>query len=320
MVDIARQYGIDVPAFDPPQLRAMVQVVEDDHYTFQNFLSKFDTLRLFYRSPEVIGRVTREAVADAAADNVKYMELRFTPAALSKVRGFPLAEVMDWVIHSAQNAEAEYGVTTRLIASINRHEGVKLAEKVVKLAVDRLGNGIVGLDLAGNEAGFSAKPFTGMFREAKKAGLRLTLHAGEWGGAENVQEAIEMFDAERVGHGVRVLEDPHTVALAKERGTTFEVCPTSNFQSGVVTRLEDHPLPKMLAAGLNVTINTDDPGISDIDLSDEYQVACEALTLTVQELQQTIVGAARAAFRNHGENVRLVESLHTLFSGMQEGA
>ncbi|MCF6277894.1 MAG: adenosine deaminase, partial [Anaerolineales bacterium] len=245
MMDIAREHEITVPK-SLLRLSGLVQVQDEEPYTFTNFLDKFKTLRLFYRSPDVIHRVTHEAIQDAAIDNVKYMELRFTPVALSRAERFPLHDVIDWVCTSSAKAAAEFGITVKLIASVNRHESPELAEQVAWLAASHMQRGIVGLDLAGNEADFSGKPFAPIFREAKESGLKITGHAGEWGGAENVREAIEILGADRIGHGVRVLEDESAVALAKERGTVFEVCVTSNYQSGVVSALSAHPLPHML--------------------------------------------------------------------------
>ncbi len=295
MLDIARLHGITVP-FDTGSLSSLVQVQKSDPFTFQNFLAKFTTLRMFYRSPEVIHRVTREAVEDAARDNIRYIELRFTPVALSRAERFPLGDVMDWVCESAGQAAAEFKIRVGLLASVNRHESVELAEQVAWLAAERRERGVVGLDLAGNEAEFSARPFIGVFREARQAGLRVTVHAGEWGGAENVREAIEIFNAHRIGHGVRVLEDASVVALARERGVVFEVCITSNFQTGVVTALAAHPLMKMLEAGLNAVMGTDDPSISQISLSDEYRRACEDLGMSRAMLQERILAAAEAGY------------------------
>ncbi len=220
MQEIARAHGISVPTSTGP-LSNLVRVQTSEPPTYQNFLAKFNTLRMFYRSPEVIHRVTREAVEDAANDHVRHLELRFTPVALSRAERFPMGQVMDWVCESAQNAGKEFGVHIVLIASVNRHESVELAEQVAWLAAARMETGIVGLDLAGDEAGFSALPFLGIFKEAQESGLRLTVHAGEWAGADNVRQALEMFNADRIGHGVRVLEDPNTVALACERGTAI---------------------------------------------------------------------------------------------------
>ena len=149
MLDIARQHGITIPA-DVLRLSTLVQIQEEDKFTFQNFLAKFNTLRLFYRSPDAIHRITYEAIEDAAKHNVRYMELRFTPVALSRAERFPLHDVVDWVISSAKEASKKYDVIVRLIASVNRHESIDLAEQVAWLAVEHIQNGMVALDLAGN--------------------------------------------------------------------------------------------------------------------------------------------------------------------------
>jgi adenosine deaminase len=266
-------------------------------------------LRLFYRSPEVIHRVTSEAIEDAARDNVKYMELRFTPVALSRAERFPLADVVDWVCESTREASKKFGIQVRLIPSVNRHESPELAEQVAWLSAGRMDKGIVGLDLAGNEAQFPAEPFVSIFREAKQAGLKISIHAGEWGGPENVRQAIEQLDADRIGHGVRVMEDEYTVSLARNHQTCFEVCITSNYQTGVVKNLADHPLKKMIESGLNATINTDDPGISQITLSNEYKVAEESLGLSRETVRNCILAAARSSFLQESERQKLVDQL-----------
>jgi adenosine deaminase len=138
----------------------------------------------------------------------------------------------------------------------------------------------------------------------------VTIHAGEWGPARHVRDAIEEIGAERIGHGVRVVEDPEVVALARERGTAFEVCVTSNYQSGVVASLENHPLVKMLEAGLNVTINTDDPSISRITLSHEYYTACEELHMPQSTLKHRIVAAAQACFLPEDEKQALTQQIN----------
>ncbi len=306
MLDIARTHGLTVPD-SIMRLSGLVQVGDEEPYTFSNFLEKFKTLRLFYRSPGVIERVTREAVEDAAHDNVRYMELRFTPVALSRAERFPLHDVMDWVCDSANQTAEKLGVDVRLIASVNRHESPELAEQVAWLAADYQDKGIVALDIAGNEVEFPAEPFSPIFREAKESGLKITVHAGEWGGAENVREAIEVLGADRIGHGVRVLEDPDVVALAKERGTVFEVCVTSNYQSGVTPSLEAHPLRAMIDSGLTTTINTDDPSISRISLSGEFQMIHDQLGFPIDLLQELTVNAVNAAFLSEAEREKLMK-------------
>ncbi len=296
LFEIARAEQLTLPAPTVERFRALVQVRSHEPFTAENFLSKFRVLRLFYRSPEIIRRLTAEVVEDAADDGVRYMELRFTPVALSRARSFPLREVMDWVVTSANEAARRRGMVLRLIASVNRHEAPALAEEVAALAVEFRHRGVVGLDLAGDESQYPATPFAPIFQEARRAGLHITVHAGEWAGAGNVTEAIEALAAERIGHGIRVLEDPNAVALARERGIVFEVCPTSNYQSGVIPELHVHPLPDMLRAGLRATINTDDPSVSGIDLSHEFDLAHRTLGLSPQTLWQCTATALEGAF------------------------
>ena len=294
MMEIVRAHEMDVK--NTGYLRPLVQVDHEDAYTFENFLAKFGTLRLFYKSPDIIKRITWEAVEDAALDNIRYLELRFTPVALSRAEGFPMTQVVDWVIESVQEASAHFDILVRLLVSINRHESVAQAQKVIEIALDKKDKGIVGVDLAGNEADYSGEPFQELFKIVRQSGLRVTIHAGEWGGAENVKQAIEVLGAERIGHGIRVLEDPYTVALAKERGTLFEVCVTSNHHSGVVENLTDHPIKQMIQEGLNVTINTDDPSISRINLSSEYQTVNQVLGLPMRVVGDRVKAAAQGAF------------------------
>ena len=308
MLDIARQHGVTVPA-SMFNLSDLVQVQDKDPMTFTNFLDKFKTLRLFYKSPDVIDRVTREAVEDAARDNVRYLELRFTPVALSRAEGFPLNDVMDWVVASAQEAAKKFKIKVGLIASVNRHESPELAEQVAWLAAEHIKDGLTGLDLAGNEAEFRSEPFYGIFKEAKQAGLHITIHAGEWGPAENVSDALQNLSAERIGHGVRVLESEKATQLARELGAVFEVCVTSNYQSGVVGSLVEHPLPRMFEAGLKATVNTDDPSVSRITLSHEYQHVCEELLVPMDVLKNSVIDAAQAAFLPDVEKQELVASL-----------
>jgi adenosine deaminase len=308
MLDIARGHQITIP-YNITRLSELVQVQNGEPFTYQNFLAKFATLRMFYRSPEVIHRVTREAVEDAAKDNVRYLEMRFTPVALSRAERFPMGEVIDWVCESSQEAAKKFGIIVRLIASVNRHEDPALAEQVAWLAADRVHKNIVGLDLAGNEAEYNGQPFIGIFREAHQSGLRLTVHAGEWASAHSVREALTDLNTERIGHGVRILEDDEVVDIARERNTAFEVCVTSNYQTGVVESLASHPLMEMVEKGLNITLDTDDPSISQITLSDEYRQACENLGMTLTVLKERILASAQASFLPEKERTNLVEKL-----------
>jgi adenosine deaminase len=316
LADISREQGLNYK--DTAELRPLVQIFDQEPRTVENFLAKFGVLRQFYLTPEIIQRVTREAVEDAALDNVRYMELRFSPVALSRIRDFPLAEAMDWVIEAVHRASQEQGIGVNLIASVNRHESVDLAEQVIQLAVDRQAQGVVAVDLAGDEANFPADAFRQIFLNARQAGLYVCIHAGEWSGAANVAYAIEQIYVDRIGHGVRVVEDPAVVRLARATGTPFEVCITSNVQSGVVTSLENHPIRQMILEGLRVTINTDDPGISQITLSDEYQRAVKYVGLSKTQVADCIITAARVSFLDDEKRDELTRTLLEEISNLRE--
>ena len=309
LADVAREYRFELPGYEVEDFRPLVQIMPDDEHSSQAFLSKFETLRQFYQSQEVIERVAYEAVADAAADNIVYMELRFTPIALAREKGFELPEVASWVIDAVDRAKADFPIDVRLIVSMNRHESVELGAEHVDIAIQCMDRGVVGVDLAGAENLFPGAPFHSLFERAREAGLSVTIHAGEWAGPASISEAIDVLGATRLGHGVRIVEDLAVARQALERGTVFEVCPTSNVQSGVAPSFEEHPLARMNTMGLLTTVNTDDPGISSIKLTDEYVACVERLGLTIDDLKRQILYAAQAAFLPASDQAALMDRL-----------
>jgi len=304
--DIASEHGIDLPSYDIEYLRRFA-TVSDDPYDYRRFLEKFSFLRGFYTSQEALERVAYEAVADAAADNIKYLELRFNPVALARKQQFSYDDVAAWVCEAVDGAARDTGVRTNLIVQIGRDEPVNVASRLVDVALAFRDRGIVGVDLAGDEMLYPASTFAGVFREAKEGGLHITVHAGEAGDASNVAEAIELLGAERIGHGIRAVESDDVMALARERKVAFEVCPTSNIQTGLVDRISRHPLVDMVARRALVTINTDDPSICDTTLTDEYMVVVSAMGLMLDEIKQAILVAIDVSFQPESDRERLAE-------------
>jgi len=306
LAEIAMEHGIDLPARSTEELRPYVQVTEEEP-DFHRFLAKFRLLRRFYRSREAVERVAYEAAADAAADNVRYLELRFNPVALSRTQGFPLSDVVEWVSNAIARAQEEHDIMVRLILQIGRDEPLRVADEIVELAIAYRDRGVTGIDLAGDEVNYPPHRFVSPFRRAWREGLGITVHAGEVGGAENVRDAIRLLHASRIGHGVRVVENSDVVRFVREQNVTLEVCPTSNLQTGVVRAVSQHPLPDLIALGLKVTINTDDPSVSDTTLTDEYLVAMAAVGLTWKEMRQAVLNAVDAAFLPEEERRHLHE-------------
>lgn len=313
LVEIAVEHGIEMPEYDMETLRPFVQVMPDEPHSMQHFLGKFAMLRQFYRSLDVIERITREIVIDAAEDNVRYMELRFTPKALCNISQVSVREVVEVVCETARKTADEYNIIVRLIASMNRHESVEFGERVLRAAVDNQHNGIVALDLAGNEE-MSALPFREVFRDAKQEGLGVTVHAGEWNGASSVWDAVGNMYADRIGHGVRVLEDPAITNILVEREIALEVCPSSNVLSGIVPNLADHPLSELIKQGLKVTINTDDPIICNINLTDELYNVVTYIDLSLDDIKKSTIQAVRSSFLPLQERDTLVTQFQTWFA------
>jgi len=306
LVEIAQEHGIDLPSYDIEHLRSFV-TVKNEKPDFHLFLEKFRFLRRFYPTRAAVERVAYEAVADAAEDNVEYLELRFNPVAQSREQGFSLDQVTVWVCGAVARAQRDYGVRANLILQIGRDESLETASQIADIAVARRNDGIVGLDLAGDEVGYPARRFAEVFQRVRREGLGVTVHAGEAGGAENVREAIELLGARRIGHGVRSIENSDVVQLVRSREVTLEVCPTSNLQTSVVRRFWQHPLPDLMALNLRVTINTDDPSVSDTTLTDEYMTAMLAMGVTLGQIKHAILTGVAGSFQPPEERERLAE-------------
>jgi adenosine deaminase len=309
LIEVVRDFKLDLPT-ERDVLRAYVQITDEggDSHTF---LSKFGVLRKFYQSPEVIKRFAYEAVEDAAKDNVRYLELRFTPMALARLQNYAFEQVTDWVIEAVEKAQRDYPIKVRLIVSINRHEDVSIGYRALRLALENRSRGVVGFDLAGDEANYPAQPFTKLFQEANEQGLRITIHAGEWSVPENIRYAVSQMCAARIGHGVRVMEDHGVLVAALKHNAAFEVCVTSNVQSGIFQRFVDHPARAMFDSGLRVTLNTDDPSVSDITLTDELNVVAASLGFSLDEVKALTFQAAEASFLPDDEKLALIAQFET---------
>jgi adenosine deaminase len=312
LAEVAKEHGIDLPSYNIEQLRPYVQFT-DEEPGFHRFLEKFKLLRRFYTTREAVKRVAYEAVVDAANDNVKYLEMRFSPSALAHAQSFPLHEVTEWVIDAVEQAQAETGVMVRLLCAVVRHDSLELARQVIEVAIAYRNHGIVGVDLTGDEVHYPASPFASLFRHAADYGLGITIHAGEAGNATNVREAVEVLHAQRIGHGIRSIEDATVVQLLRQHGVTLEVCPTSNLQTGVVDNFGLHPLRDLFLLDVNVTINTDDPSVSDTSLTDEYMVAMMGLGVSLRELRMCTRNSIRAAFLPAEAKQQLEQSILSEF-------
>jgi adenosine deaminase len=307
VLDLARRHGIRLPADSVEGLRPHVQVTSPTG-SLLDFLGKFRWLQAVIADLDAVRRIVRENLEDAVAEGIDYVELRFSPYFMGQVHGLAPGAVAEAACDALEDGLAELPLRAKLIGIVSRTFGADRGWAEVEAAIGQRHRGIVALDLAGDEAGFPGELFVDHFRRARDAGLRLVAHAGEAAGAASVRQAVEELGAERIGHGVRAVEDPAVLDLLAERRVPLEVCPTSNVQTSTVASYAAHPLPALLERGLVVTLNTDDPSISGIDLPHEYRVARHQIGLGDDALAALQENALAAAFLDADERRALEES------------
>jgi adenosine deaminase len=270
------------------------------------FISKMRWMTAVLADTEACKRIARENVEDAKREGIDYIELRFSPWFMAEPHGLNPEHVTAAVIDGAAEGAQATGVRVNLIGILSRTYGPKIAQKELAALLTRR-NQITALDLAGDEANFPPKLFTEHFKRGRDAGWRVTVHAGESGGPASVWDALMLLGAERIGHGVRAMEDPALVDFLRDKRIGVEANLTSNVQTSTVPDLASHPLRKMLAHGLLASINTDDPGVSAIDLPFEFEVAAPAAGLTREQIRQAQANALTTAFLREDERAALRE-------------
>lgn len=304
ILDIAEEYKLPLPAPTVEELKVKIGMRQGEDLLA--FLKKFDHFRFVFDQPETLQRLAFECIEDNAQENIQYTELRINPRKnLEKVS---IDQVLDSVLAGMDQAKSQLGVDGRLIASINRSYPVESAMDIARAAVARKDRGIVGLDLAGDEVNHPASKFAEVFDYAKANGLRITVHAGEARGPESVLQAVELCHAERIGHGVRLQEDPEAMQTIKERGTVLEMCPESNKLLNVTPDLKAYPLKTYMQYGIPVTINTDDRHIFDVNLAHEFTSLAKNTGLSLQDCQKVAMNAVDAAFLPSDEKAELKAS------------
>jgi aminodeoxyfutalosine deaminase len=251
-------------------------------------------------------RMVVDYAAEAASHGGVYLEGIFSPAERVR-RGVPYEAIFEGVCNGAQEARELYGVEIRLTPDIPRGFTMDEARATVDWSARYRGRGVVGVGLGGLEAEFPPEPYEDVFAHAKSLGLGSVPHAGEVAGAASVRGALERLQADRLRHGIRADDDPGLVRELAGRGTVLDVCPLSNLRTGAVRSLEEHPLPRLLAAGVRCSISTDDPAMFDTDLTRDYEAA-ESLGLSPRDAYEAgLVGAlcddeTRERLRRIGES------------------
>ena len=304
ILELADQHGISLPADDEESLRPFVQVTEPQPGVMA-FLEKFRYMVGVLADYQACRRVAYENVVDAQSEGLDYVELRFSPLFMAEPHHLHPQGVVEAVIDGVEAARRETGMKVNLIGILSRTYGQELAWKELE-ALLAFADKLVAVDLAGDEANYPGEWFTEHLEKARQQGLRLTVHAGESAGPASVWQAVQALRAERLGHAVHAIEDPRLMDTLAERGIGIEVNLTSNVQTSTVSSYAAHPLRQFLAKGLLATINTDDPGISGIDLRYEYEVAAPAAGLSAEQIIQAQRNALTVAFLSPEEKQALL--------------
>jgi adenosine deaminase len=305
ILDLGRQHKIELPAKTVEELRPHAQVTEPQP-GLMAFIAKMLWATRVLADGEACRRVARENVEDAKREGIDYLELRFSPYFMAEPHQLDMAEVIEGVVAGIGEGVSATGVRVNLIGILSRTYGAEICMKELE-ALLAYREHFVALDLAGDEANYPAPMFVEHFKKGRDAGWRITVHAGEAGGPQSVWDAIRLLGAERIGHCTRALEDPKLTDYLLENIIPIEANLTSNVHTSTVPNLASHPLREMMARGLICSINTDDPGVSGIDLRHEFEVAAPAGGLSREQIRQAQLNALETAFLSSEEKTALRE-------------
>lgn len=313
MLELARELGVTLPASEPLALAEAVKVGGSGD--LEEYLARFSISLPLMQTPAALERAAYELAEDAAGENVRYLEVRFSPA-LHTEGGMSMEEAVEAALKGLSLAEAELGIRAGLIVCGIRTLDPRVSLQLAELAVHFRDQGVVAFDLAGAEAGNPARAHREAFDHAARNNLPITVHAGEADGAGSIAQAVHECHARRIGHGTRLLEDPSLEAFVNDFRVPLEVCLTSNLQTRAVPSLADHPVRRYFDAGLVVTLNTDNRLFSAITLSDEYWLAHQHLGFDADELREVCLLGFQSAFLPYQAKVNLLEDVEEELAGL----
>ncbi|NIZ18412.1 adenosine deaminase [Entomospira culicis] len=305
LFQIAQKNRLDFPQ-EFEAFKEQLQFPKDSKPDFALFLSKF--YNKWYNDLDDVYTVVYNSFLNIDQnENLFYSEIRFNPFHFCINKGFDPVDTLKTFLMAARSAIREKQSHTKLLMTINR--GFYPEERymeVFKQFVDKVDlTGIIGIDLAGDEVNFPPEKFQHFFQLIQSHGLPATIHAGEVTSADQIWTAIDKLHAKRIGHGVKVTDDPNLIAYAKEKSIAFEMCPISNYQTGAVPDTANHPIRDLLREGLCVTLNSDDPTVQNATLVDDYNACHHQMGLSIDELKALNLNSIQASFLPPKEKIDL---------------
>jgi adenosine deaminase len=303
ILELGRKHNIPLPAWDIESLRPHVQVT-DPKAGIMEFIAKFHWPMAVLVDADACRRIAYENIEDAKNEGIDYIELRFSPWFMADAHSLNPLEVTEAVVDGVESGSRDFGIHANLIGIISRTYGPDICNKELDALLTQRDH-ITAFDLAGDEANFPGGLFRAHFKRARDAGWQITVHAGEADGALSIWQAINELRTKRLGHAVHAIEDPALLEYMAEYQIGVESNLTSNVQTSCVPDYQYHPLKLFLDIGIPATINTDDPGISGIDLPYEYNVAAPKAGLSEAEIRQAQTNALTIAFLSEEEKIEL---------------
>jgi adenosine deaminase len=307
MLELARAQGIRLPADTPQGLAEALHVKHAK--SLEEYLTKYDITLSVMQTAAALERVAYEFVLDAAADGLRYVEVRYSP--LLHRPALSLTQAIEAPLAGIRRGAAETGTKVGLIVCAIRTRPPAESLELARAAADYRGAGVVAFDLAGPERGFPARDHRAAFQHAARHGMACTCHAGEGDGPHSIHQALHECGATRIGHGTRLGEDPALLAYVVEHRIPLEMCLTSNLHTHTVGSIAEHPFKRYLEGGAVVTLNTDGRLVDGISLTDEYFLAQSVFGLAKQDLARVVLHACESAFLPEYEKVALVSRIQS---------
>ena len=303
ILDLGLQHNLPLPARTLEELRPYVQVSTPQPGVMA-FIEKFEWMTGVLVNYDACRRVAYENVEDACKEGIDYIELRYSPWFMAEAHHLRPEGVVEAVTDGIRAGERDFAIKVNQLGILSRHYGPAIAMRELDAEL-RYASGFVGIDLAGDEAHFPGEWYAEHFKKARDAGWHVTVHAGEASGPESVWQAIKELGAERIGHAVHAPEDPALLNFLRDNRIGIECNLTSNVQTSTVADYPSHPMRLFMEKGIAASINTDDPGISAIDLHYEYEVAAPLAGLTLEMIHQAQENALVTAFLTEAEKQAL---------------
>ena len=311
--DLAKKQNVKLPARNEQELTDLI-CCDRQCESLVDYLRGFDVTLSVMQTEDALFRVAYELAEDAAKENIRYIEVRYSPI-LHTQKGLKLTSISEAVIRGLAAAEKKFNIKTGVIICGIRNMKPTTSLELAKLAVAYKNKGVLGFDLAGAEADHPAKHHKDAFYLALNNNINITVHAGEAYGPESIHQALHYCGTHRIGHGTRLSEDGDLLNYVNDHRIPLEICVTSNIQTRAISDLKEHPLGFYVDYGLRVTLNTDNRLISNTTLTDEYMIAIDELGLDYVEIKNIIINGFKSSFLPYREKVLI---LNTALKEMEE--